>query len=311
MVTSSTETTGALLGLSNNLADAVENAGKSIVAIHARRHSPSSGVYWRDGLIVTADHTLERDENITVTLPDGRSLPAAVAGRDAGTDIAILKVEGTSLPAAQVEDSASLKVGHIVIAVARPGEHGLSASWGAVSAVGGPWRTWAGGQVDRLIRPDLTMYPGFSGGPLVNAAGNVAGINTSGLSRNMTLTIPTSTVNRVVDALLSGGRIARGYLGIAMQPVQLPESLTGPANLSSNRGLIVVSVEPGGPAEKGGVIVGDVLVALNGTPVSDTQAVQSLLDPDQVGKAITARIIRGGAPTELSLTVGERPQKGE
>jgi S1-C subfamily serine protease len=301
---------GALLGLSNNLADAVENAGKSIVAIHARRHSPSSGVYWKDGVIVTADHTIEREENITVTLPDGRSLPASLAGRDSGTDVAVLKVENANLPVAEVGDASTLKVGHIVLAVARPGEVGLSASWGAVSAVGGSFRTWAGGQIDQLVRPDLTLYPGFSGGPLIDAQGRVVGINTSGLSRSMALTIPATTVSRVAEQLLTTGRIARGYLGIAMQSVRLPDSQVTALGLSRNTGLIVVSVESDGPAEQAGVLVGDILVALDGNPVSNTDDIQGMLGSDRVGKTVAARVIRGGSPADVSLTVGERPRKG-
>ncbi|GAC1443886.1 MAG: trypsin-like peptidase domain-containing protein [Chloroflexota bacterium] len=311
MVTTTTESTGVLLGLSNSMADAVEKAGNSIVAVHARRHSPSTGIHWKSGWFVTADHTLERDENITVTLPDGRSVPAAVAGRDAGTDIAVLKVEAANLPVIEIEESESLRVGHIVLAVARPGEHGVSASWGAVSAIGGPWRTWAGGHIDQLIRPDLTLYPGFSGGPLINALGQVVGINTSGLSRNMTLTLPTSTVHRVVEQLQTRGHIARGYLGLAMQPVRLSDSLVATLELTNNGGLVVVSVEPDGPAETVGIIVGDVVVAIDGTSVSDTETVQGLLGPDRVGKTIHVRIVRGGEPKDLSLTVGERPHRGE
>lgn len=310
MVASSDETVSALLGLSNDLADAVENVGRSVVAVHARRHTPASGVYWSNGVVVTADHVIEREENITVSLADGRSVPARIAGRDAGTDLAVLRIEGEDLPAARVGNTAELRVGQIVLAVARPGEHGLSASWGTVSALGGPWRTWSGGQVDRLVRPDLTLYPGFSGGPLVDAHGHVVGINTSGLSRSMTLTVPATTVNRVADQLLSTGRIARGYLGVAMQPVKLPDTLVSSLGLSSSRALILVSVESAGPAEKAGLFVGDVLLSLNGKPVTDTDSVQTLLDPDQIGTSINARILRGGVPTDVPVTVGERPAQG-
>ncbi|HLJ68353.1 MAG TPA: trypsin-like peptidase domain-containing protein [Chloroflexota bacterium] len=311
MVTSSGEALGALLSISNDLADAVERAGRSLVAVNARRHSPSTGIYWGNGMVVTADHTLERDENITVTLPDGRSMAATIAGRDAGTDIAVLKVEGVDLPAAELADAEALRVGHVVLAVARPGSSGVSASWGAVSAVGDAWRTWAGGQIDRLVHPDLTMYPGFSGGPLVNAQGQVVGMNTSGLSRNMALTVPVSTVRRVAEQLLSRGRVARGYLGLAMQSVRLPDSLVRSLDITEKTGLIVVSVENEGPAEKAGFMVGDILIALDGRHVDSTDAIQSVLDPDRVGTSITARIIRGGSPAELAITVGERPGRGE
>src|SRR5450759_4189952 len=194
-MTESVDAGSALLALSNDLAGAVETVGGALVAVHARRHTPSTGIHWRSGAIVTADHTIERDEGISVTLPDGKKVEATVAGRDGGTDLAVLKIEASSLALATVGNDGDLKVGHIALAVARPGDDGLSASWGTISGLGGPWRTWSGGQIDRLIRPDLTLYPGFSGGPLVDGRGHIVGVNTSGLSRSMTLTIPASTVN--------------------------------------------------------------------------------------------------------------------
>jgi S1-C subfamily serine protease len=309
-MTESTETAGALLGLSTGLADAVERAGRSIVAINGRHHTPSSGIHWRQGVIVTADHTLERDGDIPLTLPDGTTVNATRAGSDSSTDLAILKIENASLPVADIGDSASLKVGQIGLAVARPGNPGLSASMGAISSLGGSWRTWSGGQIDSFIRPDLTLYPGFSGGPLVSGEGKVVGLNTSGLSRNMPLAIPTATVNRVVDQLLSKGRVARGYLGVGLQPVRLPESLVQAAGLTGDVGLIVVSVESGSPAEQAGLFVGDVLVSLNGQRVKDPRDVQSALGSDSVGTSVQAQVLRGGQSQQVSVTVGERPQKG-
>jgi S1-C subfamily serine protease len=310
MVSAPQESGSALVDFSNDLANAVDRAGLSIVAVHGRSRTPSSGVHWRSGIIVAADHTLERDDGITVTLPDGRNLPATVAGRDSGTDLAVLKVDAGDLPVADIGDSAALKIGHIVLAIGRPGEHGLGASWGAISAIGPAWRTWAGGQVDQLIRPDLTLYPGFSGGPLIDARGRIVGINTSGLSRNLTLAIPTGTVNRVVETLLTTGRIARGYLGLAMQPVKLPDALRGQLGLANETGLIVVHVENDGPAEKAGAFVGDILVAIEGQPVGDTDDIQSQLDPDRVGRPLAVTVVRGGQLQSLTITVGERPQRG-
>lgn len=310
MVSAPQESGSALVDFSNDLANAVDRAGLSIVAVHGRSRTPSSGVHWRSGIIVTADHTLERDEGISVTLPDGRNLPATVAGRDSGTDLAVLKADTGDLPVADIGDSAALKIGHIVLAIGRPGEHGLGASWGAISAIGPAWRTWAGGQVDQLIRPDLTLYPGFSGGPLIDARGQIVGLNTSGLSRNLTLAIPTGTVNRVVETLLTTGRIARGYLGLAMQPVKLPDALRGQLGLRNETGLIVVNVENDGPAEKAGAFVGDILVAIEGQPVGDTDDIQSQLDPDRVGRPLAVTVVRGGRLQDLTITVGERPQRG-
>jgi S1-C subfamily serine protease len=172
-------------------------------------------------VIVTANHTVKRDEEISIGLPDGRTIPALLAGRDASTDLAALKLPEGECPTVERGDAGSQRVGHVVLAVARPGERSLSASWGVISALGGPWRTWYGGQVDQFIRVDLTLYAGFSGGPLVDAHGRVMGINTSG-PRGLVLTIPSSTVDRVVGQLLEKGRIMHGYLGVGMQPVRLP-----------------------------------------------------------------------------------------
>jgi S1-C subfamily serine protease len=309
-VVTETSEAGALLGLSNDLANAVERAGSATVTVYARNRAPSTGVHWMAGIVVTADHTLEREEGIMVGLPDGRTVPATVTGRDPSTDIAVLRIDAGDLPTAEIGESADLKVGHMVLAVGRPGEHGLAASWGAISALGGAWRTWGGGSVDQLIRPDVTLYPGFSGGPLVDARGQVVGINTSGLSRSLTLSIPTSTVQRVVTALLNHGRIARGYLGIAMQPVQIPLTIREPLALTRETGLIVVHVEEGGPAERAGVLVGDILVAIDGQPIADTDDVQVHLDPDRIGRPTGIGVVRGGVLTDLTLTIGARPERG-
>jgi S1-C subfamily serine protease len=309
MDTSLSGVSSTLLALSNDLAGAVEHAGRTVVAVHARPRTPSSAVHWRQGVIVTADHTVKRDEEISVSLPDGRMVPAVLAGRDPSTDLAVLKLQAAEFPTAEIGDAATLRVGHMVLAVARPSERGVSASWGVISALGGPWHTWHGGQIEQFIRLDLTLYPGFSGGPLVDARGCVMGINTSG-PRNIVLTIPPSTVNRVVDQLLEKGRMARGYLGLGLQPVRLPESLQRTLNLPRTGGIIIVAVEADSPAEKAGLLIGDVLVALDGVPVGDTADLQALLGPERVGTAVGASIVRAGLLTERTIIVSERPQRG-
>jgi S1-C subfamily serine protease len=310
MNTSDTEAAGTLLALSNNLASAVERASAGTVAIYARERIPSSGIIWREGVIATAAHTIKREEEITVLLPDGRTLPAQLAARDSGTDLAILKFDDTKVPAAEIVDASSLKVGHIVLGVGRVSEHGPTASLGIISALGGPWRTWRGGQIDQLIRLDMGVYDGFSGGPLVNTQGGVLGINTSGLSRGGGLTVPASTVNRVVDELMTRGHIARPYIGVGMQPVSLPDSITSRLNLEGHGGVIVLSVEPGGPAENAGLLMGDVIVALGGKTVADTDDVQAALGPEPVGKGLNVAVVRAGELTQLTIIVGERPRRG-
>jgi S1-C subfamily serine protease len=268
----------------------------------------SSGVHWDASFVVTADHTVRRDEEITVTLADGCTVSATLIGRDSSTDLAVLKLAEGELPTPVIGDSAALKVGHIVLAIARSSEANISASMGVVSALGGIWRTWHGGQIDQLIRPDLTLYPGASGGPLIDTQGRVVGLNTAG-PRGMVLTIPVTTIRRVVDQLVQKGRVARGYLGLGMQPVRLPDSLKVTLNLPAAGGVIVVSVEPDAPADQAGVLLGDILVALGDRPVSDIGDVHAALDPDRVGNPLTAQIVRGGTLVNVTITVGERPRR--
>ena len=300
-----------LLGLSNDLATIVEQTGTSIVAVNARRRRSASGIYWRDGIVVTAEHAIGREETVTVTLPDERTLTATLVGRDAGTDLAVLKLGDdealASLQVAAVGDTA-LKVGHMVLAIARSGDSGVSASLGVISAIGGTWRSWHGGRIDQFIRPSVTLYPGFSGSALVDTRGQVIGINTAG-PRHMALTIPVSTMNRVVDRILQGGSAQRGFLGLGMQSVELPETLLQPLQLKHPGGVIVVSLEPDAPAAQAGILLGDILIALDGSPLSDVGDVHNLLDPEQVGKPLVAQIIRGGALMEITIIVGERPQQ--
>jgi len=299
--------TALLESLSHELANAVETGGRAVVAIHARRRIPASGVHWRAGVIVATNHTLQRDDNITVTLPDGTTAAVTLAGRDASTDLAVLRLAGQSLATAQLRPDPSPSVGEFVIALGRPGPR-LTASWGVVSSVAGAWRTWHGAEIDSLLRLDVSIYDGFSGGPLIDAAGRVLGINTSGLARGTPVTIPVATVERTVGELLERGAIRRAYLGIGTQPVRVPQSLAHRLELKNTVGLLIASVEPGGPADRDGVLLGDVLLALDGAAVSDPTDVLAKLGGDRVGRPIAARVIRGGEVKTLQLTPGERPQ---
>jgi S1-C subfamily serine protease len=303
----SDRSTSALVALSNELADAVERAAEWTVAIHARRRIPSSGVVWRPGVVVAASHTIRRDEDISITLPNGNTVAATLAGRDPGTDLAVLRVsEDASEAAATVAPDDALRVGALVVAVGRPGDS-VTASLGAISAIGGEWRTWQGGRIDRFVRLDLAIYDGFSGGPLVDAAARVLGINTSGLTRSAPVTVPIPTVSRVADELLAKGHVRRGYAGIAVQPIEVPERLARQHALPADTALLVVAVEPGGPADRAGVLIGDVLVALDGTPLREPS---DLLAGLSTRSPVELRLVRGGAPVSVSLTPGERPTRG-
>jgi S1-C subfamily serine protease len=303
-----------LIALSQELAATAERAGRSVVAVNARWRNSSSGVIWRNGVIVTADHTIRREEEIRVTLPDGRSAIAELAGRDPGTDLAVLKADTSDAPVARAAAVDSVKTGNLVLAIGRAEQTGVSAAMGVVSNASGPWHTWRGGKLDRFLRLDVGLYPGVSGAAVVDAEGKLLGIATAGLSRTSLLAIPASTIDRVTDELLRQGHIARGYLGVGLQPIGLPEHLTAKLKVPSGSkasaaGLIVLSVEPDGPAGQAGVVIGDVLVALDGTPVTGTDDVQEFLSGDHVGKPLKASLVRGGEPTERTITVGERPRR--
>ena len=292
-----------LLSLSNDLAGAVERAGGAVVGVHGRQRLPSTGVHWRPGLVVTAAHTVELEEGIAIALPDGTSRPATLAGRDAGTDLAVLRVDGAGIPCAEWADGDAVKVGHLVLALGA----GPSASLGVISAVGGAWNTLRGGRIDRFLRLDLTMYPGFSGGPLIDTEGRVIGINTSGLARSLRLAIPGATVARVAEELASRGRVARGYLGVGMQPVRLPEADRRAAATAAEHALIVVHVDPDGPGARAGLLLGDVLIALDGAPLAEPADVQAHLSTRRPGDVVRVALLRAGRPAEASVTLGERP----
>ncbi|MBD2355342.1 PDZ domain-containing protein [Tolypothrix sp. FACHB-123] len=297
----------SLLELSNSLADTVEQAGIAVVAVNAGTRFSPSGIHWRQGIIVTSDESLGRYDEITVTLADGRSVAATHLGHDSSTDVAVFQLENVETPVAKIGDASRLKVGNLVLGIARSREGDLRAALGAVSVVSGAWRSMSGGNIDQFIRPDITLYPGFAGGSLVDAAGYVVGMNTSG-RRGTALTIPAATVNRVVDQLLARGHIARGYLGVGMQPVRLPNNLITALNLTATTGVIVVNVESGGPADNTGVLLGDILIKFDGMTVNDTGDVMALLNSsDRVGQTVPVQIVRGGVLVEIAIAVGERP----
>jgi len=291
--------TNELAALSEDLAAAVERVSGSVVAVDARSRFSSSGVFWRPGIIVTAEHTIRREEEITVTLPDGTTAPATLVASDAGTDLSVLRVEAPGA-ASVLRGTPKPAPGQLALAVGRSPDSGVNATWGIVSAVSGPWRTWRGGRLDAYIRLDLTLYPGSSGGLVINVAGEALGIATSALSRIAGLAIPASTIDRVVDEILSRGRVARGYLGVGLQPVELPDH---------QKGLIVLSLEPEGPAAKAGILIGDVLVSLGGDHAADTEDIQAVLEKFGVGHTVEAGVLRGGASRNISITVGERPRR--
>jgi S1-C subfamily serine protease len=292
--------------ISNEFAAAAESVGGNVVAVHARRWMPTSGIEWKKGVIVTVHHGVQRDEDIKVLLDHGREVSAKLVGRDPGTDIAVLRIEEGSSAGPLLGDSTGLRLGHLVLALGRTRRGDLVASSGIIGGISGEWRNRRGGQLDQHIRLDLALYPGFSGGPLLNAKGEVVGINTRGLDRGRAVTVPAATVNRMVEELLEKGYIARPYLGIAMQPVKLPENMLSKLPVQTGVGLLVVHVDNGGPADKAGVLLGDVLFELGGEAVERVDAVQDSLAAAKIGDAMQVKVIRTGEIKPVSINLGER-----
>lgn len=285
--------------LSNAIASLVESAGGSLVHVDAGRWTGSSGMVWSsDGHIITAAHTLKRSD-VQVTLPGGRQVSATLRGRDPSTDIALLKADVDGLSVPSWAEPQGLKVGQVVLALGWPGK-AVRASLGILSNLGGEWRTPMGGKLERYIQPDVSVYPGFSGGALVDAEGRVLGMNTQALRRGMTLTLAMPTLKRVVEALQKHGSVRRGYLGVSAQPVRLPEGA------GQEVGLLLASVEPGSPAAKGGLMLGDVILSLNGKALGRPHDLLSALSELQAGSPVSLKVWRGGQTHEFSVTLGER-----
>ncbi len=294
-----------LVELSDALAAAADQSGKATVMVDARRRFPASGIVYAADAILTADHIIEREEDIKVTLSDGKEMSAKLAGRDPGSDLALLKLDGTVSPLAEPAKNPA-RVGEIALMIGRPSAEGIQASLGVISAIGGPVRTGHGGMLERYIRSDVISYPGFSGGPLVDVSGKVLGVNTSGLARGVPLAIPTDVAWRVAEALSKHGHVKHGYLGIRSQPVEVSPSAQTVLKREQASGLLIVGVEDDSPAAAGGLLVGDILVAIEGTPVLDPDELFTHLGGDRIGKSASIEILRGGQPQVVKIKIGER-----
>jgi S1-C subfamily serine protease len=295
-----------LKSISNELAGIVQSLDPYIVSVRANRRYPSSGFRWNPEITVTADHTVQREEDISVTFAGGKTVAATLVGRDPGTDLAVLRAEGSVPLGAQLGSTEASRTGELAVVVGRSPDSGPNASLGILSAVSGPWRTWRGGNLDAYIRVDAKLFPQSSGGAVVNVKGELIGIATSALSRIGGLAIPVATVRRVTDKLLERGFVPRGYLGVGIQSVPLSEELRLP--IPNRSGLIALTVESHGPAAKAGMLIGDVVVALADVPVEQADDLQNYLDSATIGTPVKVKFIRGGALQESTVTVGERPQ---
>ncbi|WP_372526052.1 S1C family serine protease [Piscinibacter sp.] len=300
--TSRNQAANPLVALSDALASVVERVGQSTLAVHGRsRHALASGVVWNRGVMVTAAHVFRRTPAaVSVRAAGDKQLDATLVGIDSSTDIAVFRLPD-DVAAAEIGDASAVKAGHLALAIGRSADGDVTASYGLVNRTAGAWQTWLGGQVDRLIRLDGGLYDGLSGGPVADAAGSVIGMATSALSRSYGIVVPASTVSRVVDALLTQGRVARAFIGIGAQPVEV-------AGTEPGVGLLVTSLARGGPADQAGILVGDIVVEVAGRPVATLHELRSAL-AQRIGERVRVALLRGGAPAEASVTVGEWPSE--
>jgi serine protease Do len=315
--TSSHAAANPLLAMSDALASVVEQVGQSTLAVLGRQQRAiASGIVWRRGVLVSAAHVFRRTPAaVTVLSADGQAHQATLAGIDSGTDIAVFRLPDESIDAAVLSDSAAVKAGHLVIAVGRSTQGDVCASHGVVNRCSGPWQTWLGGHIERLIRLDGGLYDGLSGGPVADAGAAVIGMATAALSRSHGIVVPASTVSRVVDDLLSKGHAGRAYLGIAAQTVALPKSAATSTDTADTAdtaaprdGLLVTSLAPGGPAEQAGILVGDILTHAAGRSTRSLQALRASL-AEHIGERVQVTLLRGGVPIETSLTVRQWPSE--
>ena len=300
----------ALSELSSQLASAVETAADSVVAIHARRRIPSSGIVWREGVIVSASHTVRRQSDISITLPTGESARASIIGRDAATDLVALRVDSAGLRAISRAEPQNARVGSLVLAVGRPGGS-ASASFGIISSVAEGWRTWQGTRIDRVLRLDLAIYDGFSGGPLITpSGGGVIGIDNSTLARGAPLALPATIVDRVLDELLARGHVRRPFIGIAVHPVPLGPAVVAQHQLSAEAALVVVSIAEGTPADAAGLTVGDVLIEANGQPLVRPTVLFDALMGVAEGGSLELKRLRGNHSSIVTVTPVDRSGEG-
>lgn len=300
-----------LIALSNALAQATDRAATSTVAVHTEARGSSSGVVWRTGIIVTAEHALRGDDDIQVTLPNGRVVAAVLAGRDPSTDLAVLKCADAASAVGQFGEVSSIKPGSLTLVVGRTRASGPVAALGAVSLVASERRTWTGAALAPYIRLDISLQPTAVGGTVIDPRGHAIGIATPRFARFSAIAVPAPTVNRVVDTLLQKGRIPRGYLGVGLRPVRLPDALRQTLQRSEKTAAIVLEVEPESPAHKAGIVIGDILVALSGHPVTRLEDVHAQLATESIGKSLSIKFVRGGALQEADIVVGEHPHGAE
>jgi len=294
--------------LSTRISELAEQAGKAVVAVETGHRVSASGVHWQPGVVVTAAHLVRRVEVVSVLLPNGEGVTGHIAGRDNTTDVAAIRVDGGAGLGA-LPFGSDVKLGELVLSVGRSRRGELAVAAGVMARTGGPWRSWRGGQIDRLLRPDIQLYPGQSGSALVNGRGELLGINSAVLARASAITVPTETVTRVVNELLERGHISQPYLGVAMQEVPLPEEWQQVAGAGQELGLMVLHVAPESPAKQAGVIPGDLIVSAAGEAVKGYRGLHRMLAQKRTGDALQLRLLRSGIVKDVSIILGDRPKR--
>jgi S1-C subfamily serine protease len=300
-----------LIELSNDLAQATDRAAASVVAVHTERRGSSSGIVWRSGVIVTSDHALRRDEEIQVTLPDGRIAPASLAGRDPSTDVAVLKCAEATGAAPEFGDASTLRPGSLTLVVGRTRASGPVAALGVVSLVTSERRTWTGASLNPYIRLDVGVQPTAVGGAVIDARGNIVGMATPRFARFGAIAVPASTINKIADTLLQKGRIPHGFLGVGLQAVRLPDALREKLQWKEKTAAMIMEVHTGGSADKSGLVIGDILISIGGSAVTRLEDIQAHLGGDAIGKTLPLKFIRGGSIQDGSIVVAERPHGGD
>jgi serine protease DegQ len=300
-------TTKTWAAFSDELAAIAEDTSFSVAAIQAGSRHSASGVFWRNDVLITADHMIREEEEITAVLSPETRVQGTVIGRDPATDLAAIRLASAEGKPANFGGASELKVGNYVLALGRSRRGNRVASGGIISGLMGSWRTWQGSEIEQFIRPDLVLYPGFSGSALLNAKGQVVGINTAGLRRGTPITIPHTTIARIAEELTSKGSVARPYLGIAVRPVQLSQRVREEVGLGTPNGVLVMHVESDGPADRAGVLVGDILVRAGGESTADSEDLFELLSKKRLGEEMETFVVRGGKLVTLQVKLNERP----
>jgi S1-C subfamily serine protease len=295
-----------LQGYSAAISGLVEKAGAYVAAIKSAPYRVTSGVVFREDLIAVNNHLLKREGKIPVHLPAGEAAEATILGRDPALDVAVLKVQGAHWPIPRTEDESALRAGALAVVVGRTLDAGLSASAGILGAVGGPRRSWRGGELEHFLRLDVNLYPSQAGAAVVSATGGFMGMATAAILRHSALAVPMGTLHSVADELLTDGGIRQGYLGVGLQPVSIPEHLRNKSPLAGETGLMIVSIEPGTSAEKAGLQLGDILIAIGGTSLTRVESLMGALRGTQLGKPVIFSIVRAGEVASVEIEIAAR-----